>query len=94
MSCEQLRLSKKLFMTLKPGRCIMGTFIPLAYEEIGNNPEGQWQNWRKVNGSSVYVFDSKERCLKAWRSMSCDSGLNSTSEVIYEGIRGIIIFIL
>ena len=85
MSCQRVKLSKKLFMTLKPGQYIMGNFFPRTYEEIGNNLEEQWENWRKVNGNSVDICESKEDCLRLWWSSS--SGLNpkSQSKAIYDG---------
>ncbi len=85
MPKQRVKLSKKLFMTLKPGQYIMGNFFPLTYEEIGNNLEGQWENWRKVNGNTVDIFESKEDCLRMWWSLNSGSDLKSTSKAIYDG---------
>lgn len=83
MSHQRVKLSKKLFMTLKPGQYIMGNFDPLTYEEIGNDLEAQWENWQKVNGNTVNIFESKEDCLRLWRSYS--SLIPAQSKAIYEG---------
>ena len=85
MSHQRVKLSKKLFMTLKPGQYIMGNFFPLTYEEIGNDLEEQWGNWRKVNGNTVDIFESKEDCLRMWWSINSGSDLKSTSRAVYDG---------
>ncbi len=88
MSCQyyqRVRLTKKKFLSLKPGQYIMGNFIPLTYEEIGPDPEVQWGNWSMVNGNTVDIFDSKEDCLKKWWELSSGSNLKPTDRAIFDG---------
>jgi hypothetical protein len=72
-------------MTLKPGQYIMGNFFPLTYEEIGKNLEKQWDNWRKINGNTVNIFETREDCLKMWWSLSSGLSPKSQSKSIYDG---------
>jgi hypothetical protein len=85
VSHQRVKLSKKLFMTLKPGQYIMDNFVPMTYEVIGNDLEEQWENWRGGNGNIVNIFESKEDCLRVW--WSSNSGLNPgpQSKANYEG---------
>lgn len=85
MNHRRVKLSKKLFLSLKPGQYIMGNFIPLTYEEIGQNPEEQWDNWSMVNGNTVEIFDSKEDCLKMWWQLTSGSDLKPTDRAVFDG---------
>lgn len=85
MSHQRVKLSKKLFMTLKPGQYIMDNFVPMTYEEIGNDLEEQWEDWRKFNGNIVNIFDTKESCLKEWWSLNSGLSPGPQSKANYQG---------
>lgn len=85
MSHQRVKLSKKLFMSLKPGQYIMGNFMPLTYEEIGTNPEEQWDNWSMVNGNSVDIFNSKEDCLRLWWELNSGFKGQRTTKTVHDG---------
>ena len=86
MSTQRIKLSKKLFMSLKPGQYMMSNNIPLAYEEICENLENQWENWKPLNGNTVTIFDSQEECLREWWSLNSGSKLlKSQNRAIQEG---------
>ena len=61
---KRVKLSKKLFLALRPGQYIMDNYAPQRYEEIGDNPNDQWENWRNINGRIVTIYDTKEECLR------------------------------
>ena len=82
---EHARLSKKLFMSLKPGQYIMDNYLPQAYEKIGENLDEQWLNWRGKNGNKVYIYDSKEECLRDWWSINSASEFKLKSKAVFFG---------
>lgn len=85
MASQRIRLSKKLFMSLKLGQYIMDNYIPSKYELIDENLENQWDKWKKYNGNTVNIFDSKEECLKAWWSKHSGTSIKPNTKSIFTG---------
>lgn len=85
-TAQRVKLSKKLFLSLQPGQYIMDNYIPQRYEEIGQNPENQWENWRNINGRTVTIYDSKAECLRDWWKWNSASAVRSKGSALYLGI--------
>lgn len=85
MASLRIRLSKKIFMSLKKGQYIMDNYIPSKYEEIGQDLQSQWEKWKKINGNTVNIFDSREECLAAWWSIHSGKAIKLTSKTIFTG---------
>lgn len=85
MSSQRTQLSKKLFMSLKPGQYIMDNYVPQEYEEIGGHIDVQWENWKSKNGNTVDIYDSKEECLRDWWSSNSASTIKSKSKAVFVG---------
>ena len=85
MASIRTRLSKKVFMGLRPGQYIMGNTIPLEYEEISDKLVAQWENWKRINGNTVTIYDSKAECLRDWWRLNSGLNVKSKSRAVYEG---------
>jgi len=63
----------------------MDNFFPSKYEEISNNLDEQWNDWRNINGNTVYIYDSKDECLKEWWSRNSGMKIKKKSKAVYNG---------
>lgn len=82
---QRIKLSKKLFMSLRPGQYIMDNFVPQRYEEIGQNLESQWERWRGINGRMVTICESQTDCLREWLASAATASLRSQDKAVYYG---------
>ncbi len=85
MAALRTKLSKKLFMTLKPGQYIMENTLPLNYDLITENLDKQWEYWKVVNGYTVTIYDSKEDCLRDWWKLRSGLKTQKKTKFVYEG---------
>jgi len=65
------RLTKKLFISLPDGYCLLSNTYPMQHVQLGSNREEQWKAFRKeCAGRLVHVFDSKQECAHAMVELS------------------------
>ena len=82
---KRTKMKKKLFLTLTLGQYIMDNYLPSRCEEIGKNPEKQWEKWKNINGRIVTIYDSRKDCLRDWWAKSSVEALRSKSRAVYLG---------
>jgi len=85
MAKQRVKLSKKLFMSLKPGQYLMDNYASSTYEEITYDLSSQWNNWKSKNGNIVNVYGSKEECLRDWWALHSGTKLTEKSRAKYLG---------
>ena len=64
MASQRVRLTKKIFMALKPGQYIINNTLPPIIEKVSRgNLETNWGAWKRESGRIVMIFDRKEELV-------------------------------